>query len=503
MEFTWFAVAGTVSLLILMFLYKIGAKHPPGLPVHSKQESFWGTTRTILKNVLKNKEQALVEFNIDEFERNGWKAYGWGAIGGKVGINIVDPRDVKFLLKDQFSNFVKGPEFIDNFHCIIGKGIFNVNGSEWKAQRVIAAQMFNRRQLSERMSQVFGSHAQDVVQEMKLNAEKGVLEFDIQEYFYRYTFDAINSVAFNRDVNALKGKQDDVDFMNAFHKVQDIVPTRFIDPLWKIHRIFQSSETERQISECLKTVNSYVYKVADDYLSEDLDLADDRTMTGLFIQHSKDEGIEVDRDFIKDLIMNFVLAGRDTTSSGLASTIWMLCKHPEWQEKLIAEAASIFSNMRIEDPLTFDDVADGKAPVSRAVFMEALRMFPPVAGNEKVAVETTTFPSGFTINAGTKISWFPMATNRHPEHWTHPNDFYPERWMDGSCQGLSDYLYATFNAGPRLCLGKDMAILEAQILLLTMFANFRFTLKPGFEPRGASGVTWQYEEGVVVRMEYL
>eukprot|EP01060_Flectonema_neradi_P031558 TRINITY_DN481_c0_g1_i1.p1 TRINITY_DN481_c0_g1~~TRINITY_DN481_c0_g1_i1.p1 ORF type:complete len:525 (+),score=82.78 TRINITY_DN481_c0_g1_i1:67-1575(+) len=501
--FSWPAIIGTCTIILLILLYKLSAKRPAGVPTHSSFEPFFGTTRALLTKVFKNKEITLVDFNYREFVRNGWKAYGFGGVGGRIGVAICDPKDVKFLLKDQFSNFVKGKRSIASLKCLIGGGIFNVNGPEWKSQRVISAQMFNRRQLSERMSQVFGSHSQDVVQVLKMNAEKGISEFDIQEYFYRYTFDAINSVAFNREVDTLRGKQDDVDFMNAFHKIQSLLPSRFINPMWKINRFFQSSETERQISECLKTVNSYVYKIADDYLSEDLDLADDRTMTGLFIQHSKDEGIEVDRDFIKDLIMNFVLAGRDTTSSGLASTIWMLCKHPEWQEKLIAEAASIFSNMRIEDPLTFDDVADGKAPVSRAVFMEALRLFPPVPLNEKVVVETTTFPSGFTIPSGHVIGWVTMATNRHPEHWTHPNDFYPERWMDGSCQGLSDYLYATFNAGPRLCLGKDMAILEAQILLLTMFANFRFTLKPGFEPRGASGVTWQYEEGVVVRMEQL
>ena len=501
--FSLLTIAGTAVLAVLLLLYKISAKGPAGVPVHSRQETFWGTTRVILKNVLGLKEEALVTFNCDEFVKNGWKAYGWGAVGGKQGINICDPRDVKFLLKDEFANFVKGEEFIENFHCVIGKGIFNVNGAEWKAQRVIAAQMFNRRQLSERMSQVFGSHAQDFVQALKMNADKGISEFDIQQYFYCYTFDAINSVAFNRDVNTLKGKQDDVDFMNAFHKIQDVVPTRFIDPVWKFNRFFQCSEAEREISKYLKVVNNYVYKVADDYLSEDLDLADDRTMTGLFIHQSKEEGLEPDRELIKDLIMNFVLAGRDTTSSGLASTIWMVCKHPEWQEKLIAEAADVYSNMQIGDPLTFEDVADGKAPVSKAVFMEAIRLFPPVAGNEKVAVEKATFPSGFTVEAGTKISWFPMATNKHPEHWVHPEDFYPSRWLDDSCKGLSDYLYPTFNAGPRLCLGKDMAILEAQIILLTMFANFKFTLKPGFEPRGGSGVTWQYEDGVVVRMEPL
>ena len=501
--FSWLAITGTTVLVVLLLLYKISAKRPVGVPVHSAYEPFWGTTRVLLTKVFQRRELTIADFNIREFSKNGWKAFGFSGLGGRIGVSICDPRDVKFLLKDEFSNFVKGKRLIDSLHSLIGNGIFNVNGPEWKAQRVIAAQMFNRRQLSERMSQVFGSHAQDFVQALKMNADKGISEFDIQQYFYCYTFDAINSVAFNRDVNTLKGKQDDVDFMNAFHKIQGIIPSRIINPVWKFNRFFQCSETEREITKCLKVVNNYVYKVADDYLSEDLDLADDRTMTGLFIHQSKEEGLEPDRELIRDLIMNFVLAGRDTTSSGLASTIWMVCKHPEWQEKLIAEAADVYSNMQIGDPLTFEDVADGKAPVSKAVFMEAIRLFPPVPINEKLVLETTTFPSGFTIEGGSVIGWVPMAVNRNPEHWVHPEDFYPDRWLDDSCKGFSDYMYPTFNAGPRLCLGKDMAILEAQIILLTLFANFKFTLKPGFEPLGATGVTWQYENGVVVRMEPL
>eukprot|EP01059_Diplonema_ambulator_P032731 TRINITY_DN655_c1_g1_i1.p1 TRINITY_DN655_c1_g1~~TRINITY_DN655_c1_g1_i1.p1 ORF type:complete len:510 (+),score=217.76 TRINITY_DN655_c1_g1_i1:112-1641(+) len=493
---TWvYAVVGTVVLFV-MVLWRMRAPVPKGVPLISTFEPFWGTTRDMKATMIDQKLTTPPLYNLAEFYKNGFKAFGWGHFGGRYGVVVVEPEDVKFLLKDNFNNFVKSKEFIDIFHPLFGSGIFNANGEQWKEQRIVASHMFNRRQLRERMSDVFGTHAQEMVQVLT----KGTV--NIQTIFYHYTFDCINSIAFNREVNSLKGNAKDCAFQAAFDKLQNEIVTRFYVPWWKIHRYFQSSSQERLIQENLKISAEYMDGVVDSYYDEngavkEQALLGDQTLTGLFLEYARSESKTYSRAFIRDMILNFVVAGRDTTGSALTSCIEYLCKHPEWQEKLIAEAKACFGGSK-QEALTFDDIED-KSPIAEAVFLEALRLHPSVPGNEKVALEKTRFPSGVEVEAGAHVSWVPIATNRYKKVWGEDaEEFNPSRWLGDKAANYDDYMYPTFNAGPRLCLGKNMAILEGKIALLTLFAHYRFAAVPGFVPKVVSSVTWQLENGLEV-----
>eukprot|EP00659_Diplonema_papillatum_P005799 gene5799-biopygen5737 len=358
------------------------------------------------------------------------------------------------------------------------------------------------------MSHVFGTHAQQLVRVLKESDGRSV---EVQPFFYHFTFDAINSVAFNRHVNSLLGNPEDMAFQEAFDACQRAMVSRFVVPFWKVCRAFQSSAAERVITESLKVIDEYVYRVVDGYVDAQgraRDTAeDDQTLTGLFLQHAQEEGKAYPREFIRNMILNFVIAGRDTTASGLTSCVEYLTdpRYQHWQGKLRAEAMSVFGSS-LSDPLTYDDLAD-KTPVSEAVFLEALRLHPPVPSNEKICVETSEFPSGFTLPKGVFIGWCPISTNRMPAIWGENADgFDPARWITPAgaiTTQYDDYTYPTFNAGPRLCLGKNMAILEAKIALLTLFAHLSFTRCPeSMPPKPVMSVTWQIVKGfrVVVHL---
>eukprot|EP01064_Diplonema_japonicum_P034097 TRINITY_DN694_c7_g1_i1.p1 TRINITY_DN694_c7_g1~~TRINITY_DN694_c7_g1_i1.p1 ORF type:complete len:519 (+),score=157.92 TRINITY_DN694_c7_g1_i1:63-1559(+) len=483
-----------LACLVLLFcavLYKYRAKTLKGsVPMHKGHLPLIGSTHLAIMDRLRGKS-AFVHFVYNQVQQNGYKSFAWSAVGGRMGVVILEKEDIKFALKDNFNNFVKAPGFLENFSGLLGQGIFNSNGDVWKQQRVVMAQMFNRRQLRERMSLVFGAHSQDLVDLLK-KTELGEA-VNIMPFFYHFTFDCINSVAFNRDVNSLGGNEKDVAFQKAFDVIQHGILGRFMIPWWKLYRFMQLS-SERGIVKGLEVVNAYVEDVVDQYFEKDGSLkedaiVDDRTMTGLFLDNARSSGIVYDRVFIRDMILNTVIAGRDSTGSALTSCIEYLCYHPEWQDKLHEEAKACFGGM--QEALTFDDV-EGVSPVAEAVFLEAIRLHPAVPANEKLCLEDTEFPSGVKVPAGVGVNWLPYVTNRYKKLWgDDAEEFNPERWMDG--RTYDDFMHPSFNAGPRLCLGKSMAILEGKIALLTLFANFKFSMREGFVPRMKPSITWQLD----------
>eukprot|EP00659_Diplonema_papillatum_P023452 gene23452-biopygen17565 len=356
------------------------------------------------------------------------------------------------------------------------------------------------------MSHVFGLHAQQLVRILRGKLDGPV---EIQPYFYNFTFDAINSIAFNRYVNSLSGNAEDCSFQKAFDQFQQCVVSRFIVPWWKVNRALQLSPEERTITSCVKKINEYVFDVVGDYVDANGqvrdDVTDDQTLTGLFLQSAVEEGRQFKKEFVRDMILNFVIAGRDTTASGLTSCIEFLTApgNEHWQQQLGEEALRCFAGSTT-DPLTFDDIAD-RSPIAEAVFLEAIRLHPPVPSNEKVCIRETKLPSGTVLKAGVYASWAPISTNRMPSVFGQSAEvFDPQRWITAAGRITTmydDFMFPTFNAGPRLCLGKGMAILEAKIALLTIFAGLRFSRTlPNRKVSPITSITWQLQPGFEVNV---
>eukprot|EP01064_Diplonema_japonicum_P029515 TRINITY_DN479_c0_g2_i4.p1 TRINITY_DN479_c0_g2~~TRINITY_DN479_c0_g2_i4.p1 ORF type:complete len:499 (+),score=152.51 TRINITY_DN479_c0_g2_i4:40-1536(+) len=478
------------AIALVVVLYLLRARTMDGVENMKGSKFWWGGTLDVMNEVFKEKG-SMATFLLKATKAHGNKVFSWSQVGGKTSLVINHPDDIKFLLRDEFGAFDKAAEFIEIFEETMGNGIFNTNGDKWKEQRITMAHMFNRRQLRDRMSTTFGNHAQDMVQILRKAASSDGY-YNIQPLLYCYTFDCINMIAFNREVSSLKDVTKDVDFQTAFDIIQSRVANRFVIPWWKISRAF-GSEEERTIKTYMAKVDQYVNEVVDGYYDEEGNIRDDalqgdQTMTGLFLEAAKEEGKKYDRKFLRDMIINVLIAGRDTTGSSLTSCFEYLVQHPEWQDKLAEEAKTCFGG-NTQEALTFDDI-EGKSPVAEAVFLEALRLNPPVPIDEKVALREVTFPSGAKVKAGQFVHYLILASNRRKEAFGEDaEEFNPARWMEG--KAYDDYVFPGFNAGPRLCLGKNMAILEGKIALLTIFANFKFTAKPGFKPSLLFSITWQ------------
>ncbi len=185
------------------------------------------------------------------------------------------------------------------------------------------------------------------------------------------------------------------------------------------------------------------------------------------------EGL-TDRE-LRDQILTFIGAGHETTAVALAWTIYLLCRHPEADDRLRAEVAEVLGG---RTPTAADLP---RLAYTRRVIEESLRIYPPVYAVVRDAVADDEI-GGFHIPARSMIILSPYVTHRHPEFWPDPEAFDPDRFLPDRSAGRPRFAWYPFLGGPHQCIGQEFAMME-MILTIAMLAQaFRFRLRPA--PRG-------------------
>ncbi|GBF98692.1 sterol 14-demethylase [Raphidocelis subcapitata] len=201
-----------------------------------------------------------------------------------------------------------------------------------------------------------------------------------------------------------------------------------------------------------------------------------RDLLALFMSECGPDGAALDDETLVDTVLNFIIAGRDTTAQALSWSLHEIMARPDVEARLLAEAEAALGPMRGGQP-TYDEVNELR--YARAVFLEGLRLHPSVPENAKVALRADTLPDGTRVPAGALIHYSAYAINRLEDFWGRDAaEFRPDRWLEFE-HTPSPYSHISFNAGPRICLGQRLAELEGVYVLVTLLRRFRFAPAPG------------------------
>jgi cytochrome P450 len=188
---------------------------------------------------------------------------------------------------------------------------------------------------------------------------------------------------------------------------------------------------------------------------------------------ANDEGSKMTDEELIHNVNTFFIAGHETSSSGLHSTLYLLAKNNEAQEKARAEAKQVLHRA---DP-TYEDIAH--LNYITAVIREAMRILPPLLGFSRQAVEDCVV-SGYHVPKGTIITMLSAMLHNSSEFYDEPEKFKPERWLKENENEKSNNNAAPwypFGAGPRMCIGNHFAMLEMKAVLSMLLQNFKFTPK--------------------------
>lgn len=203
-------------------------------------------------------------------------------------------------------------------------------------------------------------------------------------------------------------------------------------------------------------------------------------------------------------VMNFMIAGRDTTANLLSWATYCIAQHPEVRDRVEAEVDAVLgaaspgasgsSAGPAGDGPSYEQ-ATKEMPFLHATCQETLRLYPSVPKDGKYAVADDVLPNGVKIRKGDLVAYLPYAMGRSERLWPNALDFMPERFL-GEGSRPSHYKFTAFQAGPRRCLGMDMAYLEAQTLLAIIHQRYRFKVVPGSEITPERNITLRMKNGL-------
>lgn len=153
---------------------------------------------------------------------------------------------------------------------------------------------------------------------------------------------------------------------------------------------------------------------------------------------------------------------------------YILATHPQIQDQLLVE---VDAKLPIGVEPTFKSLAPSEMPYLNAVIYETLRLYPPVPMDTKRAMGDDTLPNGMFVPKNAAVIFSPYTMGRDPQRYPNPEVVQPERWIPFT--EPSPYEFPVFQAGPRTCLGVNMAIFEAKIVASMLLREYTFVLAPG------------------------
>ncbi|TKV95284.1 hypothetical protein SEVIR_9G353100v4 [Setaria viridis] len=432
----------------------------------------------------------LHDYHTDLFRKR--KTFQLLAPAGRRQIYTCDPAVVEHILRTNFANYGKGAFNYENMTDLLGDGIFAVDGDKWKQQRKIASYDFSTRALRDFSGSVFKRNAAKLAGIVAGSAASGQ-SMDFQGLALRATMDSIFTIAFGLDLDTLGGSGDGTRFAAAFDDASEFTLLRYVNAFWKALR-FLNVGSEAALKDRVKVVDEFVYKRIRDRARELADskgqdpVTDSRQedMLSRFIQTATSESGTVDYKYLRDIILNIVIAGKDTTAGALAWFLYMACKHPEVQEKVCEEArkATNASETATVDEFaqSLTDEALNNMHYLHAALTETLRLYPSVPLDNKQCFGDDVLPDGSSVSKGDIVFYVPYAMGRMEYLWGEDAGvFRPERWLDdsGEFQQQSPFKFTAFQAGPRICLGKEFAYRQMKIFAAVLLRSFAFRLRDG------------------------
>jgi cytochrome P450 len=167
-----------------------------------------------------------------------------------------------------------------------------------------------------------------------------------------------------------------------------------------------------------------------------------------------------------DEVISIFVAGTETTGAALAWTCYLLWRHAEEQDRLRRDIAA---QLGARAPTAAD--LPQLAGARRAV-QEALRLYPPAWAMMRYLDVDRMF-RGYAVPAGSRVMVSPFMTHRHPAFWDHPERFDPERFSSARSAGRPRFAYFPFGGGGHQCVANELALLEAQLVIVELLQRFR------------------------------
>jgi cytochrome P450 len=206
-----------------------------------------------------------------------------------------------------------------------------------------------------------------------------------------------------------------------------------------------------------------------------------------------DTGARMTDTELRDEIITTLAAGHETTAITLTWAFYLLSTHPAWRRRLTEEIDTVLGGR----PPTVADLA--RMPLVGQVFDEALRLFPSSPTVPRLTRKPVRL-GPYDVPVGSRILIDVHGLHRNRRHWPDPETFDPLRFGPEGRVGRSRWAHLPFGGGPHLCVGKQFAIQEAQLLLASILGRYDVRHHPGYPVDDRATITLRPRHGLRVTL---
>ena len=406
---------------------------------------------------------------------------------------VVHPNGVKHVLQDNAKNYSKDTFQYNLLSSITGRGLLTSDGDFWLRQRRLAQPAFHRQRIAG-FAGLMTAYAEAMLARWDGFAARGE-PIDVAAEMMHLALQIVGKALFSIEV----GSEAD-ELAQATLVVLDHIVGR--------------ARTFGMVPQWLPTPGNLRYRKALAVLEDAVNTtiaqrrrdpgntADLLAMLMAARDPDKDAGTRVpeaqrsgmtDRQ-LRDEMMTLLIAGHETVASALAWTWYLLATDPAAEAKLHAELAAVLGGRTPQ----VDDLPDLR--YTQAVFEEALRLYPPAWIITRKALGDDVI-GGCRVPANALVVASPYVTQRQAALWPDPEAFDPDRFNEERTAGRPRFAYYPFGGGPRLCIGDQLAMTEAKLVIATVAQRCRLIPVPGHPIAVEPGVTLRPKHGLLMRIE--
>lgn len=383
---------------------------------------------------------------------------------------VSDHELITSLLRDRPDGF-RRPTMLYRIIVEMGikPGVFSAEGQSWQNQRRMVMASFspgNVRGYFPSLLRVT-QRLQQRWQQVARDPGHGI---DLQLDLMRYTVDVISGLAFGKDINTLESKEEVI--QQHLDKIFPALHARLnaVLPYWRLFKLPKDRALDRSIQVVNAAIKDFIAQ-ARDRLAHDPTLKDKPgNLLEAMIVAADQPDSGVNDDDVAGNVFTLLLAGEDTTATSISWLIYLLSRNPQALAKAKDEARQIVGGDLAS--LTPEKVADMN--YIEACAHEAMRL-KPVGPINVVEALSDTVVAGVSVPRGTMV----MGVLRHDavseQYFEQAQSFKPERWLEGQGLGAASNakrVSMPFGAGPRVCPGRYLALLEIKLAMAMLLDTF-------------------------------
>lgn len=406
-------------------------------------------------------------------------------IGGTFYL-VTHPDLLEEVLVTKNQKFQKSKGLKEFSRPVFGNGLLSSDGDFWLRQRRLAQPAFHRQRIA-----AYGETMVAFTDRLVNTWRDGEIR-DIHEDMMNVTLEIVAKLLFNQEAN---------EEVRQIGWALDAIMERFAnnDIVTMIEGMIGRelpTATSRRYRQAVTKLDEIVSSVIRERRASNEDTGD---LLGMFLA-ARDENTPDDPTSgmsdqqLLDECKTMFLAGHETTALTLSWTLWLLDQYPQAAQKLRQELATVLTG---RTPTLADLPA---LPYTNHVIHESMRLMPPAWSIDREAIEDVEI-GGYLIPKGAQVGMVQYGTHRDPRWYENPDVFSPERWENDLLKRIPKYAYFPFGGGPRLCIGQQFAMMEAQLMLATIAQKFSFTLLPGHKVEPQPSITMRPRYGMKMKLQ--